>query len=273
MASTDPVIDYGLAGRVALVTGGSRGIGRAIAAAFLRAGCRVAILSRNPTTLEAGRRALSAFGDPLAVRADVAVRSEVLGAVHTVTDDLGPIEILINNAGITSRQNLLELTEDHWDHIMATNVKSLLFTCQAALPEMMRKRWGRIINAASYSAWHPPLARGLYAASKAAVIALTKAWAGELAPYGITVNAYAPGPIATDMSAEDQASHGGDPTRPIALGRVGRPEEVADLAVFLASGRASFLTGVVVEISGGKYVVQNPWDAWTQASSARESEE
>lgn len=263
------MIDYGLAGRVVLVSGGSRGIGRAIAAAFIHAGCRVAILSRNPAALEAGRRSLSAFGEILAVRADVTVRDDVRTAVRTVVDHLGSVDILVNNAGIASRQSLMDLTEQHWDEVMSTNVKALLFTCQAVVPEMQQKRWGRIINASSYAAWHPPIAHGLYAASKAAVIALTRTWAGELAPYGITVNAYAPGPIDTDMSADDPITRRIKSAEQIALGRHGKPDEVANVVGFLASERAGYLTGVVVEISGGKYVVQNPWEAWGKTPGAR----
>jgi NAD(P)-dependent dehydrogenase (short-subunit alcohol dehydrogenase family) len=256
--------DYGLTGRVALVTGGSRGIGRAIAAALLRAGCRVAIVSRDPDTLEAGRRALTELGEPLAVRADVSAQDDVRGAVDTVASRLGPVDILINNAAVASRHGLMTLTQAHWDDVMAVNVRSLLFACQAVAPEMMRRRWGRIISAASYAAWHPSIGRGLYAATKAAVVSLTKTWAGELAPHGITVNAYAPGPIATDMAAADPDTPLATAPKFLALQRVGTPEEVADVVVFLASERAAFLTGVIVDISGGKYVVQDPWNAWSR---------
>jgi len=260
------LIDYGLTGRAALVTGGSRGIGRAVAAALLRVGCRVAILSRDAASLGAAQRALQDMGAELvAVRGDVAVRDDVRAAVESVIDRFGAIDVLVNNAAIINRDTLLQLTEDAWDQVMATNVKSLLFACQAVAPSMMRRHWGRIINAASYGAWHPSHAHGLYAASKAAVIALTKAWAAELAPYGIHVNAYAPGPIATDMVAGSPGTPE-DVTRPVALGRMGRPEEVADAVAFLASERASFLTGAVLEISGGKYAVQDPWTAWAAAS-------
>ncbi|MDR7555498.1 MAG: SDR family NAD(P)-dependent oxidoreductase [Armatimonadota bacterium] len=261
-------VDYGLTGKVALVTGGSRGLGRAIAAALLRAGCRVAIVSRNAESLEAGRRALAPLGDVVVVQADVTVRRQVDEAVRAVECRAGPVDILVNNAGVTSRRSLAELTDDHWDEVMTTNVKALLFTCQAVTPWMMRKRWGRIINASSYAAWHPRLNRGVYAASKAAVEALTRAWAGELAPYGITVNAYAPGDIATDMMADMLAAGAGELTRHIALGRIGTPEDVADAVAFLASERAAYITGTVMAISGGKYIVQNPWDAWPQAPGA-----
>jgi 3-oxoacyl-[acyl-carrier protein] reductase len=257
-------IDYGLAGRVALVTGGSRGIGHACAAALLRAGCRVAILSRNPETLEAGRRALSDLGEALAVRADVSVQDQVRAATQEVASRLGPVDILVNNAAVSGRHGLMALTQEHWDEVMAINVRSILFGCQAVAPEMIRRGWGRIINAASYIAGHPSIGNGLYAASKAAVVSLTKTWAGELAPHGITVNAYAPGPIATDMSASDPIPLQ-DAARYLALQRIGTPEEVADVVTFLASERAAYLTGVIVDVSGGKYVVQDPWSAWTEA--------
>jgi 3-oxoacyl-[acyl-carrier protein] reductase len=254
--------DDGLAGRVALVTGGSRGIGRAIAARFLRAGCRVAILSRDAASLDTGLRALQGIGEVTAVRADVGVRAEVDAAVRAVIDRFGTVDVLVNNAGITSRQALADLDDAHWDAVMRTNVKSLLHCCQAVVPGMKARRWGRIINCSSYAAWHAALARGVYAASKAAVNALTKVWAGELGPYGITVNAYAPGDIRTEMMADLLGPQEQRLTQRIALGRIGTVDEVADVVVFLASERAAYLTGIIVEISGGKYVVQNPWDAW-----------
>jgi 3-oxoacyl-[acyl-carrier protein] reductase len=259
--------DYGLAGRVAVVTGGSRGIGRAIAAAFLRAGSRVAILSRDAASLESGRRALEPLGDVEAVLADVGVRADVDAAMRAVIDRYGAVDILVNNAGITSRKALMDLDDEHWDDVMRTNVKGLLHCCQAVVPGMKNRRWGRIINCSSYAAWHSALARGVYAASKAAVNALTKVWAGELGPYGITVNAYAPGDIRTEMMADLLGAQEQQLTRRVALGRIGTPDEVADVVLFLASERAAYLTGVVIEISGGKYVVQNPWDAWPQSAA------
>lgn len=262
MSTSQHAVEYGLSERVALVTGGSRGIGRAIALALLRVGCRVAILARTRDRLEAARRTLAEFGEVIAVQANVAHRAEVETAVRAVSDQMGPVEILVNNVGVTSRRSLFDLDESHWDEVMTVNVKSLLYTCQATVPGMRERGWGRIINAASYAAWHASLARSVYAASKAAVIALTRVWAGELAPFGITVNAYAPGDVETDMVADLMSSQAEVLARRIALGRIGRPEEVADAVLFLASERAGYLTGVVLEISGGKYVVQNPWDAW-----------
>jgi 3-oxoacyl-[acyl-carrier protein] reductase len=259
--------DYGLAGRVAVVTGGSRGIGRAIAAEFLRAGSRVAILSRDAASLESGRQALEPLGDVEAVLADVGVRADVDAAMRAVIDRYGAVDILVNNAGITSRKALMDLDDEHWDDVMRTNVKGLLHCCQAVVPGMKNRRWGRIINCSSYAAWHSALARGVYAASKAAVNALTKVWAGELGPYGITVNAYAPGDIRTEMMADLLGAQEQQLTRRVALGRIGTPDEVADVVLFLASERAAYLTGVVIEISGGKYVVQNPWDAWPQSAA------
>jgi 3-oxoacyl-[acyl-carrier protein] reductase len=258
------MVDYGLTGKTVLVTGGSRGIGQAIAAAFLRIECRVGILSRNIKRLEEVQGKLAALGEIMTVPADVRIRDQVEHAVGEVNRRFGPIEILVNNAAITSREAFLSLTEAHWDEVMTTNVKGLLFITQAVVPSMMQRKWGRIINAASYAAWHPAVGRSIYSASKAAVIALTRAWAGELGPYEITVNAYAPGPIDTQMEADNLATGAREVTRPIALGRIGAPEEVADLVLFLASERARFLTGAVVEISGGKYVVQNPWSAWPE---------
>jgi 3-oxoacyl-[acyl-carrier protein] reductase len=260
--------DDGLAGRVAVVTGGSRGIGRAIAAALLRAGSRVAILSRDPASLDAGHKALAPLGEVLAVKADVGIRADVDTAMRTVLDRFGAVDVLVNNAGVTSRKSLADLDDNHWDDVMRTNVKGLLHCCQAVVPGMKERGWGRIINCSSYAAWHSALARGVYAASKAAVNALTKVWAGELGPYGITVNAYAPGDIRTEMMADLLGAQEQRLTQRIALGRIGTVDEVADVVLFLASERAAYLTGIVIEISGGKYVVQNPWDAWPQTAAS-----
>jgi NAD(P)-dependent dehydrogenase (short-subunit alcohol dehydrogenase family) len=260
-------VDDGLAGRVALVTGGSRGIGRAIAASLLRAGSRVAILSRNQKSLDAGRRALSEVGDVLAVRAEVAAQDQVRAAVDEVASRLGPVEILVNNAAVSGRGGVMALTRKLWDEVMAINVLGCLFCCQAVAPDMMRRKWGRIINASSYIAGHPSVGNGLYAATKAAVVSLTKTWAGELAPHGITVNAYSPGPVATDMALSDPNVSLEEAAKYLALQRVATPEEVAEVVTFLASDRAAYLTGVIVDVSGGKYVVQEPWKAWTEAKA------
>ncbi|MBM3450881.1 MAG: SDR family oxidoreductase, partial [Armatimonadetes bacterium] len=181
----------------------------------------------------------------------------------TVRECFGPISILVNNAGITSRLGLSDITDEHWDDVMSTNVKGLLYACQAVVGDMKAARWGRILNCSSYGARHSRIERGVYSASKAALNALTQIWAGELGSYGITVNAYAPGDMKTEMMADVLATPAGAAlTRNIVLGRLGEPEEVADVVLYLASERASYLTGAIIEVTGGKFVVQNPHDAW-----------
>jgi 3-oxoacyl-[acyl-carrier protein] reductase len=258
---------YGLGDRVALVMGGSRGIGLSIAVALTRAGCRVAIVSRSREHLKEATRILAADGDVLTVAADATVRSEVEDAVAKVSGALGSVEILVNNVGMIGRASLLEIDDHHWDELMSANLKSVLLSCQAVVPGMIDAGWGRIINASSFGASTPALWRSVYCAGKAAVTALTKAWAGELAPYGITVNAYAPGNIETDMLRDLPQAEVEEMTNRTAMQRLGTPAEVAALVLFLASNHGSYITGAIMDISGGKYVVQDPWRAWSQHPS------
>ncbi len=239
-----------LAGRVALVTGGSRGIGRAIALALAAGGADVAVNYRNRRTeAEEVAAAVGKLGRrSLAVAADVSLAGEVRRLVDHVGSALGPVEILVNNAGVAQPVTLETLDEATWDATIAANLKSVFLVTQAVLPEMRRRRWGRIITISSTAAQTGGIVGPHYAASKAGIHGLTHAYASLLAREGITANAIAPALIETDMiRGHDRAK----PDR-LPVGRFGRVEEVAEAAVMLA--RNGYITGQVINVNGGAYM-------------------
>ncbi len=238
-----------LTNKIALVTGGSRGIGKAIAIALAQAGADVAVNYRSrqeeadETCAEiqkSGRRAI-------AVQADVSLAADVARLVAAVEAELGPVAILVNNAGITRPQPVTEITEQDWDEILAINLKSVFLVTQAVLPKMRAAQWGRIINLSSVAAQTGGVVGPHYAASKAGIIGLTHSYANLLAKEGITVNAIAPALIETEMVT------GNPKARPdlIPVGRFGTVEEVTDVAVMLA--RNGYITGQTVNVNGGWY--------------------
>jgi 3-oxoacyl-[acyl-carrier protein] reductase len=239
-----------LANRIALVTGGSRGIGRAIAVGLACAGADVAVNYRtreedaNDTCAQIEQLGRRAF----AVQADVAIAAEVARLVATVEAELGPVGILVNNAGITRPQPLHEITERDWDEILAVNLKSVFLVTQAVLPQMRAARWGRIINLSSVAAQTGGVVGPHYAASKAGMLGLTHSYANLLAREGITVNAIAPALIETEMVTSNPKA------RPdlIPVGRFGTVEEVAETAVMLA--RNGYITGQTIHVNGGWYM-------------------
>ncbi len=234
-----------------LITGGSRGIGKSLVEAFSIAGYKVAF-TYNKSEDEALR--ISEKYAALAVKADSRSESEVINAVNLVRQTLGGIDILINNAGVSSFSLFTDISLDEWNDTFAVNVGGAFLFSKAALPDMISKKWGRIINISSIWGISGSSCEVHYSASKAALIGLTKALAKELGPSGICVNAIAPGFIDTDMnknlSDADRASFADDTP----LARVGKPEEVASAALFLASDNAAFITGDVLNVSGG-YVI------------------
>jgi NAD(P)-dependent dehydrogenase (short-subunit alcohol dehydrogenase family) len=245
-----------LSGKVALVTGASSGIGRATAIALAEQGAAVAInYNQNQTGAEETRqRVLAAGGRAALIRADVSNSGQVRSMVERVVSELGPIDILVNNAGsLIERLKILELSEERWDQVIDVNLKSAFLCSQAVVASMMERRAGVIINVASIAGRNGGGPGAIaYATAKGGLITFTKALAKELAPYGIRVNAVAPGVIATKF--HDQFS---TPemirafTASIPLGRTGTAEEVAWVIAFLASSAASYLTGETVEINGG----------------------
>ena len=242
-----------LVGKVALVTGGSRGIGRAIALKLAENGADVAInYAGNTAAAEEVKTAIEQMGrKALLVQGSVADTDGVQTIVNTVVKDLGRLDILINNAGITRDGLLMRMKEADWDDVMHTNLKGVYNCSKAVLRTMMKQRSGRIVNMASVVGEMGNAGQTNYAAAKAGVIGFTKSLAKEVASRGITVNAIAPGFIATDMTSVLTDDQKAEMARTIPLGRAGQPEDVANAVLFLVSEGAAYITGQVLNVDGG----------------------
>ena len=241
-----------LSGRTALVTGSTRGIGLAIARAYHAAGAKVAIVGRDA---ERARAVAGEFGDRAAgVACDVAVAEQVEAALSAAESALGPLDILVNNAGLTRDNILLRLSEADWDAVLDANLKGAFHTTRVAVKGMMKRRSGRIINVTSVVGLTGNKGQANYAASKAGLIGFTKSVAKEYAGRGILANCIAPGYIETDMTSGLPEAAKATLLQGIALGRLGRPEDVAGTALFLASDLASYITGQVLVVDGGLVV-------------------
>ena len=237
-----------LAGRVALVTGGSRGIGAAVSRELARAGARVAVNYRAGAE---AAEALAAELGGIAVQADVSDPSEVQALVERVEAELGDIDILVNNAGITRDTLLARMSDEDWEAVLSTNLKGCFHTCRAVSRKMLRRRTGVIVNMSSVVGVHGNPGQANYAASKAGLIGFTKALARELGARGVRVNVVAPGYIATELTdvLPDEIKQTILASTP--LGRLGRPEDVAACVRFLCSDEAEFVTGEVLLVDGG----------------------
>jgi 3-oxoacyl-[acyl-carrier protein] reductase len=242
-------------GRVALVTGGSRGIGRATAALLARGGARVAVCARTQADAEAAAQALRDEGrEVIGLSTDVADAAQADAAVRACTERFGRLDILVNNAGIRQDGLVLRMRDEDWDRVLAVNLKGAFHCIRAALRGMVRQRGGRIINVTSVVAARGNAGQANYVSAKAGLIGLTKAVALEVASRGISVNAVAPGFIETGMTADlgDEVRKGY--LAQIPAGRFGRPEEVAWAIGFLASEPAGYITGQVLHVNGGLWM-------------------
>jgi 3-oxoacyl-[acyl-carrier protein] reductase len=247
-----PPAPLSLEGRVALVTGAARGIGAATALALAEAGARVALVDRDAEGIEKTADAIGrAGGDALAIPADVTDAPAIERAVDAVVAEWGRLDVLVNNAGIVRDATLGKVSDDDWTATLDVNLRGTMIGTRAALRPMRAAGSGRILSATSVVARMGNYGQTAYAASKAGIIGLTRAWARELGPLGITANAVAPGFIDTEMARGVPEKVLSAMLERTAARRLGRPEEVAAVYVFLASDLASFINGAVVGVDGG----------------------
>ena len=248
------MVDGRLQNKVCLVTGASRGIGAAIARAAAVAGAAVAVnyrsSRRQAELLVAELRDLG--HQAITVQADVGSSSDVAKMYTTIERELGPVSLLVNNAGVSLRELVTHTSDEQWELVMNTNLKGPFLCCRQALPNMIRNRWGRIVNIVSIWGLLGASCESVYAASKGGLVLFTKSLAKEVGPSGITVNALAPGPVETDMLAEELTGPElQDLAEQIPVGRLGSPEDVAAICVFLLSSAANYINGQVIPVDGG----------------------
>lgn len=238
-----------LNGRVALVTGSTRGIGREIAATLTGCGARVAVVGRDAGRASEAAAAIGAPARPYA--ADVSDTKQIAALIEAVERDFGSLDILVNNAGLTKDNILLRLKDEDWDTVLAANLRGAFATVRAAARGMMKRRWGRIINISSVVGLIGNKGQSNYAASKAGLIGFTKSVAKEFASRNILANAIAPGFIETDMTSAMTAEARTALSAQIPLERLGTPKDIAGVAAFLASEHAAYITGQVFVVDGG----------------------
>ena len=239
--------------RVAIVTGGARGIGRAIALTFLREGARVTIIDSDKERLEMLKKEMGKENkEVMVIPCDITKSGDVKEMVDQVRRGFGRIDILVNNAGIIRRGTIETVTEEDWDRVIEVNLKGTFNCCKAVVEFMKQQGYGKIINISSIAGKMGDITSAPgYGPSKAGVDALTKTLARQLAPYGINVNAASPHAIETEMSAQWSEERRKEIIASIPLGRLGKPEDVANAVVFLASDDASFITGEILDVNGG----------------------
>ncbi len=245
--------------RVAVVTGGAAGIGAAVCRALASDGADIAIWDWKIDGAQALADEIRALGRKAVVcKVDVSKRADVESAVKTVREALGPIGILVNNAGISPEKDFVDITEDDWDAVMNVNLKGTFFCTQAVIDDMIAAKWGRIVNISSSSAQSGARRMVHYAATKGGVIAFTKALAQEMGPLGITVNNVPPSTVYTDGLKSVEARLGSidayvNATIPVK--RVGQPEDIANAVAFLAAEASGYITGLTLSVNGGRYML------------------
>ena len=249
-------MDLGIAGQVAIVTGAGRGIGAGIARALAREGAQVVVWDRAEDTADALAQEINAGGGrAMAIAADVTKAVEIDAALQAITEQFGPVSILVNNAGFSVDSPLVEMTEELWDQAIDTNLKGVFLMTRAIAPSMIERRYGRIVNISSRSHLGGEPNKSNYSAAKGGVVSFTKALACELGPHDITVNSVAPGftlterlqalPHFADIEARSRKTR--------LIQRAGTPEDIAQAVLYVASAGAGYLTGEIIHVTGGRF--------------------
>ena len=237
--------------RVAIVTGAAAGIGYATARVFLEEGAIVNICDINEEKVEKATSELATYGTVRGYTVDISRKDQVVDMVEKVKSEFGRIEILINNAGITSDAQFYKMTDEQFDKVLDVNLKGTYYFTKAVIPSMMEQKYGKIVHASSVSAYNGNFGQTNYAATKAAIMGMTRVMAKELGKYGININAIAPGSIMTDMYSAVPEEVKQKKLQAIPLRRYGTPEEAGKLFAFLASDEASYITAQTITIDGG----------------------
>ncbi|SEQ47209.1 SDR family NAD(P)-dependent oxidoreductase [Microlunatus flavus] len=261
-------MELDLSGRVVVVTGAGRGIGRVIAETFVRERAVVVGVDLAADSLAWLDEARAAAGvDGASMPCDVTDGPGTTALVQEVVERFGRVDVLVNNAGVILEGRIEDLSDEDWDRCFAVNVGGTFKMCRAVAGPMKAQRSGRIVNAASFAAIVPAIGAGAYAATKSAVVQLTRALAGELGPWDVTVNCYAPGMVPTAMNGFADMPEAAQERLldTLTLRRWGDPQEVADAVLFLASDAARYVTGTLLDVSGGKLATQLPQRAYEQA--------
>jgi len=256
-------MDLELKDKVAVITGGTTGIGKATAFALVQEGCKVIVCGRDKEKGKMMKQGFAEQGYYIDFKSvDVAKYDEVNQFAESIIDKYSKIDIWINNAGIYPEKLIIDMTEEEWDEAININLKSVFLSAKVVANLMKQADGGVILNAASFAAIIPSAGHGVYGATKAAIMNLTKSLAAELAIFNIRVNSYIPGVIETPLTKNVIKKNSEKILESIALNKIGRPEDVANVIAFLVSDKASYITGTHVEISGGKFCVQNPSYVW-----------
>ncbi|WHH57786.1 3-oxoacyl-ACP reductase FabG [Petroclostridium sp. X23] len=257
-------MDTGLKNKVAVITGGTSGIGASMALEYAKEGVKVVVCGRNKDKLEGFINSAKEQGYEIDGKiCDVSNEQAVKKFADDVAESYGGIDIWINNAGIVKLCSLMKLKMEDWKAILQTNLTAVFVSSRIAAEYMIKRGGGNIVNISSFTALIASANNGAYSVSKAGVITLTKVLAAELAPYNIRVNAIIPGYIRTDMGNIDIDTKAEQIIKPISLKRFGTPQDIAAGAIFLTSDCASYITGEALVISGGKFIVQNAMDPWS----------
>lgn len=256
-------MEISLKEKVTVIIGGTKGIGLSIVKVFGKEGSKIAICGRTESNLNDALKQLHDEGiDAFGMSVDASEKDQLINFANKVEEKYGGIDIWINNAGIYPIVKMTDMSLEEWQKIFDINVKSVFIGSKIAKEKLIKRKGGVLVNAASFASIIPSVASGAYAATKSAVYSMTKSLAAELAPHNIRVFGYIPGVIDTDMNKNLIKNNREAIISPIALRRIGTVEEIAYPLLFLVSEYASYITGTFIEVSGGKFCVQNPSEAW-----------